>query len=242
MLYLHGGGYAYYSGAYMHMIATIAHATSTRTFALDYPLAPEHPYPAQLESALSAYQWLLATEHAPSQLVIAGDSAGGNLTLAVLLALREQGLPMPALAVGLCPWVDIACSGESMFTNDGVDWVGRDMAMRWGEWFCLGHDPSDPMISPLYANVQGLCPLYVQAGTSEILIDQVRDFVRRAQQQGATILYNEWDNMPHDFQAYGDAVPQAAEALTQLARQIRLHTRPAMAATPPTEVPIHDEH
>jgi acetyl esterase/lipase len=140
---------------------------------------------------------------------------------------------MPALAVGLSPWVDIACSGESMFTNDGIDWVGRVMAVRWGEWFTHGNDVHDPMISPLYADVQGLAPLYIQAGTGEILIDQIRDFVDRARRQGVTIAYDEWDNMPHDFQAYGNVVPQAADSLIQLARQMRDHTM----AVAPTDAP-----
>jgi acetyl esterase/lipase len=238
ILYLHGGGYAFYSRTYENMIATIAHATGTRTFALDYPLAPERPYPAQLHSAFAAYRWLLASGYDPEQLVVAGDSAGGNLALALLLALRQHGLPMPALAVGLCPWVDIACSGESMTTNEGVDWVGKEMAVRWGEWFCDGNDPRDPMISPLYADVRGLPPLYVQAGTGEILVDQIRDFVRRATGQGVAILYDEWDDMPHDFQAYGDAVPQALDALARLAHQISRSTR---AATAPAEVTTTDE-
>jgi acetyl esterase/lipase len=224
ILYLHGGGYAFYAGAYANMIATIAHRTSVRTFALDYPLAPEHPYPAQLHSALAAYQWLLAIGHRPGQLVVAGDSAGGNLVISLLLALREHGVPMPALAVGLSPWVDLACSEESMLSNDGLDWVGKAMALRWADWYCHDNDPRDPMISPLYADLQGLSPLYLQAGTGEILIDQIRTFVRRAEQQGATILYDEWNDMPHDFQAHGDAVPQAAEALARLAQHIRFHT------------------
>jgi epsilon-lactone hydrolase len=237
MLYLHGGGYAFYSSAYANMIATIAHATTTDTFALDYPLTPEHPYPVQLDSAIAAYRWLLATGHVPSQLVVAGDSAGGNLVLALLLALRERSLPMPALAVGLSPWVDLACSGESMYTNDGIDWVGRAMAVRWGEWFAAGHDLHDPMISPLYADVQGLGPLYVQAGTGEILIDQIRDFVDRATRQGIKVAYDEWANMPHDFQAYGNTVPQAADALARLARQMRNHTMAAAQTDAPTGGP-----
>jgi acetyl esterase/lipase len=231
ILYLHGGGYTFFAGAYANMIATIAHATSMRTFALDYPLAPEHPFPAQLDSTLAAYRWLLATGHVPSQLVVAGDSAGGNLVLSLLLTLRERGLPLPALAVGLSPWVDVACSGQSMVTNDGIDWVSKDMAVRWGEWFANGHDLRDPMISPLYADLHGLAPLYVQAGTGEILIDQIRDFVDRAQREGATLAYDEWENMPHDFQAYGDTVPQAADALARLARQVR----DRMMATAPTD-------
>jgi acetyl esterase/lipase len=154
--------------------------------------------------------------------------------LALLLALRELNLPMPALAVGLSPWVDIACSGESMFTNDGIDWVGRAMAVRWGQWFAAEHDPHDPMISPLYADVQGLGPLYIQAGTGEILIDQIRDFVDRATRQGITIAYDEWNNMPHDFQAYGDTVPQASDALARLSHQIRDHTMAAAPSDAPT--------
>jgi acetyl esterase/lipase len=111
-----------------------------------------------------------------------------------------------------------------------------------GEWFTNGHDPHDPLISPLYADVQGLAPLYIQARTGDILIGQIRDFVDQAKQQGAMVLCDEWDDMPHDFQAYGDAAPQAADALARLARQIRSHTMTAVAETPPTAVPTHVAH
>jgi acetyl esterase/lipase len=232
LLYLHGGGYAFFAGAYTNMIATITDATRMRTFALDYPLTPERPFPAQLDSALAAYQWLLAAGHEPSEVVVVGDSAGGNLALALLLTLRERGIPMPVLAVGLCPWVDIACSGQSMITNDGIDWVGRTMAVQWGEWFASGHDLRDPLVSPLYADVHGLAPMYIQAGTGEILIDQIRDFVDRAKQQGITIAYDEWENMPHDFQAYGETVPQAADALARLASQLREYTDHTRVSSP----------
>jgi acetyl esterase/lipase len=230
ILYLHGGGYAFDARSLDNLIAHVALAGQARTFALSYPLAPEHRYPAQLDCAVAAYRWLLASGIVPEQLVVVGDSAGGNLVLALLLALRERALPMPALGVCLSPWVDIACSGQSMIDNDGIDWIDREMALRWADWCRGSADPADPMLSPLHADLRGIAPLYIQAGGAEILIDQIRAFVTNARRQGAAIAYDEWEGMPHDFQAYGDVVPQAADALARLATVIRSQTTTTGAA------------
>ena len=230
ILYLHGGGYAFSSRAHENLIAYVTLATNARTFALDYPLAPENPFPAQQQCALSAYRWMLESGVDPQHLVIVGDSAGGNLALSLLLALRDSSSPMPALTVGLCPWVDITCSGASMITNQASDWIAKSMAVQWGKWFSEGSDPNAPMLSPIHADLRGLSPLYIQAGGGEILVDQIREFVRRAREQGAIIFYDEWEHMPHDFQAYGETLTQAVEALAALASAVDKHT---------TEVQVH---
>jgi monoterpene epsilon-lactone hydrolase len=224
LYFLHGGGYAFASRLYENFNAVLATTTGYSLFALDYSLAPEHPYPAQVEQALTGYTWLRSTGIDPTNVVVIGDSAGGNLALALALVLRERNKPAPALVVGLSPWVDITCSGDSMVTKEGIDWVSRPMAVRWGEWYHQGAAATEPLVSPLYADLRGLPPLYVQAGTDEILIDQIRAFVASARGQGAAIDYEEWEGMTHDFQAYGDLVPQAAEALNHLKARIQTAT------------------
>jgi epsilon-lactone hydrolase len=221
LLYLHGGGYAYYSKAHQNVIALVTLAARSHTFALDYPLIPEHPFPAQLEAALAAYRWLLETGVDSKRLVVAGDSAGGNLTLALLLSLRDAGLPLPALAIGLCPWTDVSNPGESMIRNERFDWVSRRMPERWAGWFCGGVDPNDPHISPVHADLKGLPPIYLQAGSAEILHDMIVAFADCAQQQGADVCLEVWPSMPHDFQAFGDLIPESKAALRRIGEVVQ---------------------
>ncbi len=225
LLYLHGGGYAFYSRAHESMIALIAAAARSKTFALDYRLAPEHPFPWQLHDALAGYRYLLENGVQPRQLVVAGDSAGGNLALALLISLRDAALPLPALGLLLCPWTDLTNSGASMSANADYDMIDRSMAERWAEWYCAGEDRRHPLISPQNADLRGLCPLYVQAGSREILYDMICAFVERAKQQGADITFDVWPNMNHDFQAYGDLTPESAAALKRIGEVVdeRIH-------------------
>jgi acetyl esterase/lipase len=220
VLYLHGGGFAYYSTAHHNLIALAALAARARTFALDYRLAPEHAYPAQLEDALAAYRWLLETGCKPERLVVIGDSAGGNLVLTLLLALREAGLPLPALGVCLAPWTDLANSGASMRANEATDWIDRRMAERWSRDYRRAANAADPLVSPLCADLRGLPPLYLQAGGGEILLDMIRAFAERASRQGARVQLEVWPNMPHDFQAFGDLQAESQAALRRIAEVI----------------------
>ena len=214
VLYLHGGGFAYFAKAHTGLIAAVALAAQARVFALDYRLIPEHPYPAQLEDALAAYRWLLAEGAAPARLAVAGDSAGGNLTLALLQALRRDGLPQPALAYAVCPWTDLANSGASLQTNAADDWVPPRLPAAWARQYCAGGaDPRDPLVSPLHADLRGLAPIYVQAGGAEILLDMIQAMCERAAAQGAEVSLDVWPHMPHDFQAYGELLPEARQAL-----------------------------
>ena len=224
VLYLHGGGYAYYSKSHQNLISLVTLAAKSRTFALDYPLIPEHPYPAQLEAAMAAYKWLLETGVAPERLVVAGDSAGGNLTVALLLSLRDAHLPLPALGICLAPWTDLANSGASMTTNEPSDWLAKRMPERWAQWFCQGADPANPLISPIHADLRGLPPIYIQAGSAEILHDMIRTFAERAKQQDAPIQLEVWPNMTHDFQAFGDIIPESKEALRRIGEVVRDRT------------------
>jgi epsilon-lactone hydrolase len=220
LLYLHGGGYASYPRAYRNVVALVTLAARSRTFALDYRLIPEHPFPAQLDDALAAYRWLLETGTDPLNLVVAGDSAGGNLLLALLLSLRDSGMPLPALGVGICPWTDVGNGGESMTRNEPFDWVEKAMAVRWAQWLCRDADVRNPTVSPVRADLKGLPPIYIQAGEAEILFDMIRAFADRAHEQGADVRLDGWKNMNHDFQAYGDMIPEAREALNRIGQVI----------------------
>jgi monoterpene epsilon-lactone hydrolase len=223
MLYLHGGGYAYYSKFHANLIALVTLAAECRTFALDYRLVPEYPFPAQLDDAIETYRWLLESGVSPDRLVVAGDSAGGNLALALLLALREAQTPLPALAVCISPWTDIGNSGESMENNQCYDWPQKHMPEKWAKWLCDGSNPQNPLISPIHADLHGLPHIFIQAGESEILFDMIRQFADTAKKQGGDLALEVWENMNHDFQAYGDNIPQSRAALSHIGRVVRHH-------------------
>ena len=239
ILYFHGGGYAFYAGVTRRMIAMLAASLQTPIFAPDYRLTPEHPHPAQIEDALTACRFLLDRGVAPSSLVIAGDSAGGHLALMTLIALRDAGLPQPALALGLCPWTDIGARGASLTANDRYDLVQGWMAVRFGEWLRGTGGATREQLSPIHQDFAGLAPLYLQGGGKEVLIDMIRDFARVAEAQGADVMLDVWEHMTHDFQANGATLPESAEALVRLRDVIRTHTEPGapdFAACARTEV------
>lgn len=204
------------------MIALITVAAKSRTYALDYRLSPEHRFPAQLEDAFQAYRWLLDSGVAAHELVIAGDSAGGNLTLALLLTIRDAKLPLPALAVALSPATDFdlgtgpMANGTSLCDNEAWDWIDRRMLVHWADWFCSPAQKRDPLVSPIYADLRGLPPIYIQAGGAEILYDSIQAFAQRAREQGANVTLDIWPTMNHDFQMFGYHAPQSREALQRI--------------------------
>src|SRR5271166_6175177 len=215
LLYCHGGGYSFYPRAYSNFIALITLAARSKTFALDYRLTPEHRFPAQLEDALHAYRWLLGTGVDPESLIVAGDSAGGNLTLALLQKIRESNLSPPALAIALSPPTDF--EAELMETLPGghssgplnMDWIDKQMVEQWSKWFCDAAESRNPLISPLWADLRGLPPIYIQAGRVEILYPSIQAFAEHARQQGADIVLESWEDMTHDFQLFGPDAPQS---------------------------------
>lgn len=187
MLYFHGGGYAFYAAVTRRLIEALAGTLGIKIFALDYRLTPEHSHPAQLEDAISAYRFLLSLGGVSDQLIVAGDSAGGHLVLMSLLALRDAGLPQPAVAIGICPWTDIGRRGASQFGNDLYDLVQGYMTLKFGEWLKGTSGLTDAQLSPISHNFRGLAPLYLQGGGKEILIDMIRDFAVTVRDQGADV-------------------------------------------------------
>ncbi len=225
VLYFHGGGYSFYPRAYANFIALITLAAKSRTFALDYRLSPEHRFPAQLEDALNAYRWLLETGIEPDKMIVAGDSAGGHLALTLLLAARDSKLPLPGLVIAFSPATDFENASAGIVHNQESDWIDRQMFKRWADWFCDSSQRRQPLVSPLWADLRGLPPIYIQAGDCEILYDSIQSFTDRARSQGAEIVLETWKGMNHVFQMFGPDVPQSAEALRRIEQVIDSRVR-----------------
>ena len=231
LLYLHGGGFSFEPKGHTGFIAMITAAAQSRTLALDYRLSPEHCFPAQLEDALSGYRWLLDRGFDPSELVVGGDSAGGNLTIALLLAARDRGMPLPKLAFALSPPTNFEVpvegggNGTSLTGNEEFDWISRAMLLKWAEWYCHGADRRDPYISPVYGDLRSLPPIYIQAGGAEILYDSITAFADEAKRQGADVVLESWADMNHIFQVFGEQAPQSIEALQRLGEVIEARVR-----------------
>lgn len=228
LLYLHGGGYSFYPQSYANFIALITLAAKSKTLALDYRLSPEYGFPSQLEDALNAYHWLLDSGVSTDDLVVAGDSAGGNLTLALLLRVRESNLPLPSLAVALSPAIDFTIEP----TSNDYDYIQPEMLAQWSDWFCDPAQRRDPLVSPVLADLRGLPPIYLQAGRCEVLYNSIQSFAAVAIDQGADVTLDAWDDMNHDFQMFGPDALQSANALRRIAEVIGAHLHPQQKLLP----------
>lgn len=223
ILYLHGGGY-FFGSAAAHRPLTwrLSQATGRPVFSLNYRLAPDHRFEHWLEDAVSAYRHLLDEGYAPERILIAGDSAGGHLTLMTLLALRDSGLPLPTGAVCLSPWTDLGCDGDSYHENDAHDIMLPGHAIkRLARFYLRGLDPRSPQVSPIYADLHGLPPLMVMAGGAEVLRDDARRFAVQAREAGVRVLYEEWHGMPHVFPMFAGFLPEGQLAFHHIARFVR---------------------
>ncbi|NIE67917.1 alpha/beta hydrolase [Burkholderia sp. Ax-1719] len=226
ILYLHGGGY-YFCSPKTHRAITYGLATRAEAdvFSLDYRLAPEHPFPAALDDALAAYRRLLADGVRADSLVIAGDSAGGGLALATLVALRDAGDKLPAGALLYSPWTDLAVTGASIRENDGRDPMfcgevfGRVAALYLGD--AAATRATDPYVSPLYADFRGLPPLFMLAGSTETLLDDTRRVAERARAAGVEVDCEIARNLPHIWPIYAPFMPEARRSLDDSARFVR---------------------
>jgi epsilon-lactone hydrolase len=219
VLYLHGGGY-YFCSPQTHrsLVFALARRSSARIFSLDYRLAPEHPFPAALDDALAAYRRLVADGVSPRTIVIAGDSAGGGLALATLLALRDAGDPLPAGGLLFSPWTDLAATGASITSNDGRDPMFFGAAVGRAARLYLGDaDARDPLASPVYGRFDGLPPLFIQVGDTEVLLDDSTRVADRARAAGITVDLEIWPKMPHAFQMFAPFMPEANRALDRAA-------------------------
>lgn len=226
ILYLHGGGYVSGSpSTHVAITARLAKEARARIFALDYRLAPEHPFPAQIEDAWAAYWWLLTDQGVkPTQITVAGDSAGGGLTVALLLALRNAGVPLPAGAVCLSPWLDLTLSGATIAINEPTDFLNFDILHASAQMYANGYDLRHPLISPLYADLAGLPPLLIQAGSAEMLLDDSRRFALRAREAGVDVQFEVWEHMVHVWHFTWLLEPKARQAVAQVGRFVRHHT------------------
>lgn len=225
LLYLHGGGYTIGSiKTHRPLVARIALAAAIPALMIDYRLAPEYPYPAAVEDAVAAYRWLRGRGFSPAHIGIAGDSAGGGLTVATLVALREKDMQMPAAAVCLSPWVDMEMTGESMQTRAEVDPVVQPLSLREMAEAYLGEtDPRTPLAAPLYADLTGLPPMLIQVGTSEVLLDDATRLAERARAAGVDVTLEPWDDMIHVWHFFAAMLPEAGQAIGRIGSFIKQH-------------------
>ncbi|KAB8189895.1 alpha/beta hydrolase fold domain-containing protein [Nonomuraea phyllanthi] len=221
VLYFHGGGYFSCSPRTHRSITWRLSAAAKRpVLALDYRQGPVHKLSDSLADALDAYDCLLGREYAPENIILAGDSAGGHLTLATLLALRDRELPLPAAAICLSPWADLTDGPRTanrwqdpMLPAGRVRWLAR----RWTD----GLDPRDPLVSPVLGDFTGLPPLMIVTGSTEVLRDEARKVAERARQAGVQVRYEEWNRMPHVFPILADVLPEARLAFRHIGNFLR---------------------
>jgi monoterpene epsilon-lactone hydrolase len=221
ILYLHGGAYALGSiKSHREFVARLVCAAKVRGLVIDYRLAPEHPFPAALDDAITAYHWLRTQGSSPSQIVIGGDSAGGGLTLATLLALRDAGKPLPAGAFCISPWTDLTLSGASMQSKARADWIlDSDSLEMYAGFYAGEHDRGSSLISPLFADLSGLPPLLIQIGTEEILLDDATQCAENARKAGVDVTLEILDGMYHAFQLVS-FLPETGNAVGHIAEFI----------------------
>ena len=224
LLYLHGGAWCVHlPGLYSRFAATLSQATGLRVLLVDYRLAPEHPYPAAIDDCLAAYRTLLDGGTVPD--VVAGDSAGGSLTLVTLMRARDARLPLPSCAVLLSPSTDLTISGASARYNEKADPMFSPGAIDLlPDIYCPQQDRSHPFLSPLFGDWAGLPPLYFLAGSTEMLLDDSIRAQDRARQAGVDAAIDVWPELPHVFPVFG-FLPEAREAVAQIAAFTQRHVR-----------------
>jgi monoterpene epsilon-lactone hydrolase len=223
VLYLHGGGYVIGSPrSHRHLAAAIAGSAGASALLLDYRLAPEHPFPAAVDDATAAYRWLRDQGVAPERIVIAGDSAGGGLAVAALLALRDAGAPRPAAGVCISPWVDLTCGGGSYATKAAADPIVRRAGVEQMARAYLGATPPrTPLASPLFADLRGLPPLLIHVGSDEVLLDDATQLAARAKEAGVDATLEVYDRMVHVWHWFLPMLDEAQTAVDAIGRFVR---------------------
>ena len=225
LLYLHGGGYVLGSiASHRNLAARIAEASGTRALILEYRLAPETRFPGAVDDATSAYRFLLDQGIRPEHIVIGGDSAGGGLTFATLLNLRELSLPQPGAAFALSPWVDLEMRGETMESKADVDPMCQRGGLHEMAALYLGEeDRQTPLASPLHADLTGLGPMLIQVGTAETLLDDSIRIVERLCNAGVAVDFQPFEDLIHVFQAFAPIVPESVDAIEKIGGFVKSH-------------------
>jgi acetyl esterase/lipase len=206
-------------------MARISRAGQARVLGLNYRLAPEHPFPAAVDDAVAGYRWLLAQGAKPGRIAIAGDSAGGGLTAATLVAIRDAKLPTPGAGVMLSPWVDLEGIGESMTTRSKADpAVQKEGLLSMAAAYLQGKEARTPLAAPLYADLKGLPPLLIQVGDAETLLDDSTRLEARAKSAGVSTKLEVWPEMIHVWQLFASFLPEGQEAIEGIGKFVREHT------------------
>jgi acetyl esterase/lipase len=223
LVYFHGGSYnAGGVGSHRALCTQLARATGLRVLSVDYRLAPEHPHPAAVEDACAALRFVWQSGFAPSQVALAGDSAGGGLALAALVALRDAGDPLPAAVALLSPWTDLTLSGASFLGKADVDpMIVPDVLAVARDRYVAKQAADAPTISPLFADLAGLPPMLVQVGTDECLLDDSTRLAERASDAGTDVVLEVWDDMIHVWQAFFAMLPEGRDAIDAIAAFLR---------------------
>lgn len=225
VLYLHGGAYNMGSAqTHRELAARICKASGVKSLLVGYRLAPEYPYPAAVDDAVSAYRWLLGNGYSSEDIVVAGDSAGGGLAIATLIRLRDAGDPLPSSAVCLCPWTDLEGAGEAIASLADVDPL---LSLNWLRWaarnYVAANNLRSPLVSPVYADLRGLPPMLIQVGSDEILLSDSTRLAERAQDAGVDVTLDVWENMWHVWHMFAGMMPEAKRAIDDVGDFIKNH-------------------
>jgi epsilon-lactone hydrolase len=233
VLYFHGGVYVM-GDAFLaaELASQVGRRTGAKVISVDYRLAPEHPYPAAVDDALAAYEALLQNGTAPSDIVFAGESAGGGLAIATMVNARDHGLPLPAAAFVMSPYADLTLAGTTMETRREVDpLLGLELLQARVPDYTSGHDAALGLISPVFADLSGLPPLIIQAGTHEVLLDDAVRLARQAATADVEVTLDITPGVPHVFQAYHAILDEGAAALDRAGQFLSAHLASAGRVT-----------
>jgi acetyl esterase/lipase len=222
LLYIHGGGFI--SGSClthrMH-VAKFANGCGLKSLVFDYRLAPEHPFPAAVDDCVTVYSWLLLQGYKPEHIVIGGESAGGTLTLSLLLALKGKGIQLPKAAFSISPVTDLRCLADSFRYNAKKDIAPFGSWDIWTRYYISDNNPADPLLSPLFGNYEGLPPLYICVGTHEIHLNDCENVAGAAEKQGVRVTLKKWDNMVHAFPILSPLFPEAKQAMQEICEFVK---------------------
>jgi len=214
ILFFHGGGFSLGSTKdHLGLCTRIARAARAHVFSVDYRLAPENVFPAAVEDAIDAYRYLVSHGTLPHRIIPVGISAGGTLVLALLISARDRGLPLPPAGVCMSPVVDMLFAGESVKKNLDNDWLTPERLNAIRTVYLAGHDPRDHLASPVFAHLNGLPRLYIQAGTHELLLSDIASFVDKARWAGVPVQFELWEGMFHSWQVFAQEIPEGQRAI-----------------------------
>lgn len=226
ILYVHGGGYVAGSCKdHRGFVSKFAKKTGITNLVYEYRLAPEHPFPAALDDSVKAYQWLLASGFKPENILIAGESAGGGLCLAILLALKERNIALPAAAVAISPWTDLTCSSDSYRTKNKVSLAPLNSWTIFSKYYSGENEPTNPFISPLFGDLKGLPPILINSGVDDELYEDGEKFYLKAKAAGVEITFTDGIGMVHCYPLLAPMFPEATEAMDEIAGFIKTHLR-----------------